>query len=344
MRHIAAEEGIAIDDAALGAIAYRADGGLRDALTMLEQVAAFGNGRVDAATVDAAFGQTGRAFALALRDEALAGDAAAALQTIDDASDAGADMPGLIRAVIAEFRHLLVARVNPALLSRDLAADDAAAAEASAQAVPQARIVRALRLFGDALGAVRSSGNARLELETAMLRFILQSEDPSVDALAARVAALEGGAPRRPARAAAPPAEPPPAPAPAAAPPPAPAAPPAAIPPIGDLTLPKVRSLWSSVRARAEGEKASLSASLGRATIESVGEDEIVLRMPDPLTADALRRSIDVLERAIAGVVGRPIRARVVVGGAPASESNAGDEAPAPTPDDVAQYAFDRLL
>ena len=81
MREIADAEGIAIDDAALGAIAYRADGGLRDALTMLEQVAAFGDGHVDVATVDAAFGQTGRAFALALRDAALVGDAAAALRT-----------------------------------------------------------------------------------------------------------------------------------------------------------------------------------------------------------------------------------------------------------------------
>ena len=104
-------------------------------------------------------------------------------------------MPGLIRALIGEFRHLLVARVNPELLARDLAADDAAAAEARAQTVSQARLVRALRLFGDALGAARTSGNARLELETAMLRFILQTEDPTLDALAARVTALEGGAP-----------------------------------------------------------------------------------------------------------------------------------------------------
>ena len=81
------------------------------------------------------------------------------MRTIDDASDAGSDMPGLIRALIAEFRHLLVARVNPELLARDLAADDAAAAAVRAQTVPQARIVRALRLFGDALGAINRSAD-----------------------------------------------------------------------------------------------------------------------------------------------------------------------------------------
>jgi DNA polymerase III subunit gamma/tau len=372
MREISDAEGIAIDDAALGAIAYRADGGLRDALTMLEQVAAFGAGHVDLATVDAAFGQTGRGFALALRDASLGGDAASALQTIDDASDGGSDMPGLIRALIAEFRHLLVARVNPELLARDLAADDAAAATERAQTVPQARIVRALRLFGDALAAARNSGNARLELETAMLRFILQTEDPSLDALAARVTAIESGnpAPVRLTVAAPPPAAPPPARAAAptlpaappkqappkelapkaAAPPkeaaPKPAAPPA-VAPVGELTPAKVRSLWSNVRTRAESEKPSLAASLGRATIAAVTDDAITLRTPDSISGETLKRSLDTLKRAVDAVIGRPIELRVTVGAAPApvaSESAAGDEMPQEHPDDVARYAFDRLL
>ncbi|HEV8021740.1 MAG TPA: DNA polymerase III subunit gamma/tau, partial [Candidatus Lustribacter sp.] len=361
MREIATGEGLEIDDAALGAIAYRADGGLRDALTMLEQVAAFGNGHVDAATVDAAFGQTGREFALALRDQVLAGDAAAALRTVDDASDAGSDMPGLIRALIGEFRHLLVARVNPELLSRDLAAEDAAAAEARAQTVTQARIVRALRLFGDALGAARTSGNARLELETALLRYILQTEDPSLDALAARVNALEGGTPV-PASASAAGAPPPgaaparrvpqpvarreeprpaPTPVPASAPPPVPAA----VEPSGPLTPAKVRSLWSSIRTRAEGEKPSLAAALGRVTLDGVTDDGIVLRTPDSFSGDTLKRDLETLRRAVDAVMGRSIELRVIVGPVPvASESRPGAEAPEEHPDDVARYAFDRLL
>jgi DNA polymerase-3 subunit gamma/tau len=379
MREISDAEKIEIDDGALGAIAYRADGGLRDALTMLEQVAAFGGGKVDVTTVDAAFGQTGRAFALALRDESLNGDAASALRTIDDASDGGTDMPGLIRSLIAEFRHLLVARVNPELLSRDLAADDAAAAEACAQTVPQARIVRALRLFGDALAAARNSGNARLELETSMLRFILQTEDPSLEALNARLAALESGSPV-PVTAAAPRTEsaPPPhratAPAPvkaavaapiaappAAAPPqeapvaPAPAPPPApvqsaAIAPAGTLTIAKVRSLWSSVRTRAESEKPSIAAQLSRATIDAVTDDSITVRMPDATSGEMLKRNIETLRKAVDGAIGRPIDVRVVVGAASAapSASESSDDGegfpPAEHPDDVAKYAFDRLL
>jgi len=199
MREIADAEGITIDDGALGAIAYRADGGLRDALTMLEQVASYAGGAVDAATVDAAFGATGRQYARALVDAILGGEAATALRVVDEASDAGADMLGLVRGAIAEYRNLLVARIDPELLSRDLSNADADAVSALAAGTPQPKVVRGLRLLADALAAGRASGNPRLELETAVLRLIVQAEDPSLEALATRVALLEGGAPVAPA-------------------------------------------------------------------------------------------------------------------------------------------------
>jgi DNA polymerase-3 subunit gamma/tau len=123
LRAISQAEGISIDDGALGAIAYRADGGLRDALTMLEQVAAYAGGAVDDAMVEAAFGVTGRQYAQALVEAILAGDASAALRSVAEASDAGADMFGLIRGAIGEYRNLLVARIDPALLGRDLSAE-----------------------------------------------------------------------------------------------------------------------------------------------------------------------------------------------------------------------------
>ncbi len=193
MREIADAERIAIDDGALAAIAYRADGGLRDALTMLEQVASYAGGAVDAATVEAAFGATGRHYARALVDAILATDARAALRIVDEASDAGADMLGLVRGAIGEYRNLLVARIDADLLGRDLSLADSEAVVALAAATPQPRVVRGLRLLADALAAGRVSGNPRLELETAVLRLIVQGEDPSLEALATRVALLEAG-------------------------------------------------------------------------------------------------------------------------------------------------------
>ncbi|HEY1738022.1 MAG TPA: DNA polymerase III subunit gamma/tau, partial [Acidimicrobiia bacterium] len=189
MSEIARAEGIAIDEPALAAIAYRADGGLRDALTMLEQAASFaGSETVTAQTLDVAFGATGRNFALAMLDAAIARDATAALAAVEAASDAGADMHVLMRSLVAAFRDLLVARVDPQLLARDLAPEDAQRAASRAKDVPQAAIVRALRALTDATSLARAGGNPRLELETALLRYILAGEDATLEGIASRLA------------------------------------------------------------------------------------------------------------------------------------------------------------
>jgi DNA polymerase-3 subunit gamma/tau len=359
MRRIAAAESIVIDDAALGAIAYRADGGLRDALTMLEQVAAFADGPVDAATVDAAFGSSGRQFARSLAGAVIGGDAAAALRIVDEASDAGTDMFGLTRATIGEYRHLLVARINPELLARDLSAGDAEAAQALAARTPQAKIVRGLRLLGEALGAARTSGNPRLELETAILRLAVLGEDPSLDALAARVALLEGrqsvaepaepppaGTPEPPLHArVAPPVppaharvEPPEPPAPRASRAPARAPVPERAPaeaaeaaPAGEPTLQRVRSLWPGVRTRAESEKMSMRAALSRALVDDLEGKVLTLRLADESMASFLRDNLTILERAVADALGTKLSISIRVDGAPrAARPAAAAKAPAP--------------
>ncbi len=338
MREIADAEGITIDDGALGAIAYRADGGLRDALTMLEQVASYAGGAVDAATVDAAFGATGRQYARALVDAILGGEAATALRVVDEASDAGADMLGLVRGAIAEYRNLLVARIDPELLSRDLSNADAEAVSALAVGTPQPKVVRGLRLLADALAAGRASGNPRLELETAVLRLIVQTEDPSLEALATRVALLEGGAPAasapvvRSARAVpdAPPTPAPastaqaakapvsaPAPTPAPAEPapvesavvsaaPAPAAAAAASAPAP--TLQQVRSLWDQIRLRVEEQSKPLRGPLSRATVDALAGNALTISVPDEMQESLLRDKLALVESAIADSLRVPLR------------------------------------
>jgi hypothetical protein len=245
-------------------------------------------------------------------------------------------------------------------LSRDLAGSDAAAALERARATPQARLIRGLRLLSDALAAARGSGNARLEIETAALRFILQHEDPSLDALAARVGALESGAgvgPAAPAAAAGEgvvkpvrpasnrPAADPIRPAPASAKPTAPVAEPPApsIPPVGDLSLHKIRSLWRNVRARAESARRTLSAPLSRTTIAAFDGDVLTLSVLDRTNADVLKGSLATLRTALDGVLGRSLEIRIIVDNgraplSPAAPNGADDETA-----DLVRYAIDTL-
>jgi DNA polymerase III subunit gamma/tau len=315
MRQIAAAEKIAIDDAALAAIAYRADGGLRDALTMLEQAAAFAaSATVSVEMLDLAFGATGRNFAEAALDATIARDAAAMLATIEKASDAGADMQVLLRSLIAGFRNVLVARVDAELLLRDLAPEDARRAAERASEVTQASVVRALRILSDALSLARSGGNARLELETALLRLILVAEDPTLDALSARIAALEGGVKQR-----------------------------APDTPAGTVrerktdatsrapaSLQRVRAAWQSIRGKVEAERESLRAPLSRAAIDSLDGDELVLRLPDTWSAAALRDHATLIESAIADVLNARVRVTLRVDGSGGKVKNsASDDAEA---------------
>jgi DNA polymerase-3 subunit gamma/tau len=347
MSEIAAAEGIAIDPGALAAIAYRADGGLRDALTMLEQAAAFAGGEtVDAATLDRAFGATGREFAETLLDAVVERDAAAVLTAIEAASDAGTDMLVLTRSLIAAFRSVLVARVDSALLERDLAPDDARRAVERAQSVSQAAVVRALRVLTDAASLARTGGNPRLELETALLRYVLSAEDPALDALAARVAALEEGAASKP-------------PAPAHAPPARPPQPVAAgdepkmpgpvASPAGAVSLQKIRAAWQSVRAKVESEYPPLRGPLSGAAVAEVNGEAIVLVARNAVDEAIVRERTGLLETAVADVLGTSLKVVLRVdpasrakgaapGGVASVTANEADEAEA-----LFSYANERI-
>jgi DNA polymerase-3 subunit gamma/tau len=346
MKVIARAEGIAIDDGALAAIAYRADGGLRDALTMLEQLAAFSGGdAISGPTLDLAFGATGRDVAQDLLDATLSRNAAAALATIESASDAGTDMQVLIRSLIAAFRNLLVARVDPQLLARDLAPEDAQRAQARAGDVPQAVLVRALRALTDAMSLARSGGNPRLELETALLRLILSGEDPTLDGVAARVAALEerfeSTPPVVPTAAAAASTNSAPVARTQAQP---------AVPPPARLSLQKVRAAWQSIRSKVESEYQPLRGPLSGATVADVSADAIVLVARNALDAGIVRERVGLIEAAAADVLGVAMKITLRDGASRAKGSAPGgvasvtaDGGDPDDPDALFTYASERI-
>ena len=356
MRMIAQAEGISIDEGALGAIAYRADGGLRDALTMLEQAASFAGGTIDLATIDIAFGASGRVYARTILDAFIDDDAVSVLQTIEEAAEAGTEITNLMRSLIAEIRNVVVARIDPGLLQRDLIEDDARQAQARTMKLPQVRALRALRLLAEALSAARLSGNPRLEFESAMLRLTLQGEDPSLEALSTRVRLLEDGhiafKPASPqaeisSLAASPPVPVPEIPSKAPVPPKQTAATPATqvqneelVPP----TLQKVKALWSGVRARAESAIASLRGPLSRTEIESVEGWTMTLRLSDEYNASFLRDRLVTLEKAMAEVFGHSCKAVILVGSAPGRSNQRADVATTATEDlGLLDYALQRL-
>ena len=199
LRTIASQERFAIDDDALRLIARSADGALRDAESLLDQLGAFGQGRVTTADVLAVLGVVEEEVTQELADAVIAGDAARFLIAAGRAIDDGRDARQLLRGLVEQFRDLLVVAVvqDPQAILETGEARLASLRAQSARIGP-AEIAQKIKLLAAAEAEARQTTQPRIVLEMALLRAARPEMDPSLDGLAARVAALErGGAPPR---------------------------------------------------------------------------------------------------------------------------------------------------
>jgi DNA polymerase-3 subunit gamma/tau len=240
LTRITTAEGVTAEPEALALIARLADGGMRDAESLLDQVMAYAGDQVVESSVREAVGLADEEAIAGLLDAYVAGDAVAALQGIADLSDAGRDLGQVAQQLEAEGRRRLLASPGDPALARRLAAVLRAAAEAGTTGARDGRA----RLHLELLAIDASAGPpARASIPTAI---------PTAKAEPAAASA------ERPA--ATPPAPPPaqpaavrtPAPAPAAAAKPAPA--PAPATPLADgerPTLEVLRAHWGEVVERA---------------------------------------------------------------------------------------------
>ncbi|HEX5039337.1 MAG TPA: DNA polymerase III subunit gamma/tau [Candidatus Limnocylindria bacterium] len=181
-------EGVTAEDAALALVARLADGGMRDAESLLDQVLSFSDGHLAEADVREAVGLADDAAIGALIDAYLAGDVAAALDRVASLADAGRDMTQVAAQAEAEARRRLL-----------VSASDPAAAR---------RLATILRTVAEAAGAGAREGRSRLMLE------LLAVDGASADArVAAKPAvAAQPAASAQQQRTAAPPTAPEPGP------------------------------------------------------------------------------------------------------------------------------------
>jgi len=212
LKHIAAGEGFAIDDRALALIAGNADGSVRDAESILDQLTAFAAGPITARDVITVLGVVEEQTALGFADAVITRDVAGCLALVSRVVDEGKDLRQVMRTLIDHFRDLLV--VKTGLRDADLidtTEGRLAALAAQAEHTTIEDVLRVLNILSGTEGEARWSPQPRLLLEIALIRLCRPEMDPTVEGLRARVQAIEhrlGGAP-----APAPPASTPPTPA-----------------------------------------------------------------------------------------------------------------------------------
>ena len=224
---VCVSEGVEFEGEALDLIAHRAEGGMRNALTALEQVIAFGEGKVTLRSCEDMLGSLDVEDMAEIVSAFGSSDAAACFSWTARYIETGADLAQFARDLAEHFRNMYVM----SLAGNDVALDvsEATRRELAGELVQFGpdRLANVLAVLGDLLAELRSSTNPRLSFEIALTRMVRPESDITLSSLAARIEALEAGQGRpaasRPSERAVPASAPAPAPVSAPAPAPAPA-------------------------------------------------------------------------------------------------------------------------
>ena len=195
LAYVCEQEGFDYDDEALAIVARHAKGGMRDALSTLEQLSVFGNGAVHADDARSLLGEVSDQilgeFAHAIAER----DIAELYGLIRAQVEEGNDLLELTRDLVAHVRDVYVACVAGAraeLFEGGAEQAEALAAEAAAFGEhPADRLARVLTVLDDAALEMRGASDVRLVLEIACTRLARPEADLTIEALAERVARLE---------------------------------------------------------------------------------------------------------------------------------------------------------
>lgn len=195
LSYVCEQEGFDYDDEALAIVARHAKGGMRDALSTLEQLSVFGNGAVHADDARSLLGEVSDQilgeFARAIAER----DIAELYGLIRAQVEEGNDLLELTRDLVAHVRDVYVACVagtRGELFEGGAEQAEALAAEAAAfGGHPADRLARVLTVLDDAALEMRGASDVRLVLEIACTRLARPEADLTIEALAERVARLE---------------------------------------------------------------------------------------------------------------------------------------------------------
>ena len=191
------QEGIAAEDAALARIARAAEGGMRDAWSIMDMCLGYaqedGAGLTEALVLRV-LGAADRGFLFDFADRLIGADAAGALEMIDGMMRMGREVQVFVRDVSAHLRALMLADVcgeEHAADLLDVTQEDAAAYVSQARRTSHTRLMRMLDLFLASETDMKWASQPRFALETAAIRACEPEESLQLEALVARVDELE---------------------------------------------------------------------------------------------------------------------------------------------------------
>ena len=191
LRVVARQEGMDLTEEGATLLARLADGGLRDALSLLDQCAV-GGGTIDRPRVLDALGLAGNLKTAHIFNAIRRGDAAGAITQFGELYAAGKDVSAVLSELISLSRDLLIRATAPAAAAGLMVGGyDEVTLNTLAKNMPPERLIAMLELLEQAVEDCKRSGSSRTVAEICLIRLCDPSLDGSVSGLAARIAKLE---------------------------------------------------------------------------------------------------------------------------------------------------------
>jgi DNA polymerase-3 subunit gamma/tau len=193
LQFIAKKEKFALDDDAAKAIAIGAEGGLRDAESMLDQLVAFCGDKIAEQDVLSIFGFTSQQTVSGLCGHILGGASAEALGVVHEQAEAGKDLSRLMTDLIAHLRNLIVMKADPASMKAELGEKALASLRSQADALPMERLLELIEQFADAEARMKWAPNKKLYFEIAVIKAVQTLGQTTLTEVIATLSALRGG-------------------------------------------------------------------------------------------------------------------------------------------------------
>jgi len=330
LRQVVSAEGLAAEDDALHLIARSAGGGMRDGLSLLDQVLSFGSGPVTAARVREVLGLIPEDLYGELLRLLAERDAPAVFPLVDRLLEAGADLQEFVSGAGETLRAVLLAGVGgePEGLTEGLLA----LVRQAAPRLPPPDVLRLLTVLGEMETQLRQSGNPRLAVEVLLLRWAMMDRTVEIgevlDALKGGGTAegrtggpnREGGSMLRDVV----PSTPPVPPAQASVRPPE----------KGPLALERLRSLWPSIIAHARAGSPLFGTLVAGTEVAAVEQGLVTLRVLDQAAGhtEGLEHKRDALAKLVGEYVTPPVRIKIEGRGG-GTEAGPGAAPPPPRPE-----------
>ena len=193
LQYIAKQEKITLEPAAAHAIARGAEGGLRDAESMLDQLVAFCGDPISEGDVLKVFGFTSEQTVADLTDKILRSATAEAIELVHEQCETGKDMMKLMSDLISYLRDLLIFKVKPEALADDANPELQKSLETESAAIEIDRLLELIDQFAAAEGRMKWAPNKKLHFEVAVIKAIQTLNQVTLNEVIENLSALRDG-------------------------------------------------------------------------------------------------------------------------------------------------------